>query len=236
MNLFHSQTQLIIILIFLVLYLFINITENIVCDSKDFGLFCDALKAANLDSSFDKETWTVFIPNDEAIESSGELLESLSNDAITNIVRWCVLLFGILQSTLLRNFALLICSLPLVFPSSLCSTPLLVKSLAVMTWSVQKKFKCSMVIQVAPNVTTMQCIRMVLGMTNFRTLLRSFKLISNFVRFLYTCLLSLLFLSLHYPSTAHFPLSISNFIALLLLFSILYRQWSCPRCWWSNVP
>ena len=200
---------------FLVLYLFINITENIVCDSKDFGLFCDALKAANLDSSFDKETWTVFIPNDEAIESAGELLGSLSNDAITNIVRCCVLLFGISQSTPLRNLALLnmyfFCFLPLAFLSSLCFTLLLVKFSAAMTSNVQKKFKCSMVIQVAPNVKTMQCIRMVPGMTNLITLLRSFKLISNFVRFLYTCLLSLLFHSLHYPSTAHFSLSISNF-------------------------
>ncbi|OEU12076.1 hypothetical protein FRACYDRAFT_244311 [Fragilariopsis cylindrus CCMP1102] len=72
--------------------------ENIVCDSKDFGLFCDALKAANLDSSFDKETWTVFIPNDEAIESSGELLGSLSNDAITNILMFHAVAGKVLSS------------------------------------------------------------------------------------------------------------------------------------------
>ena len=126
--------------------------------------------------------------------------------------------------------------LSLAFLSSLCFTPLLVKSSAAMTSSVQKKFKCSMVIQVAPNASTMQCIRMVPGMTNLRTLLRSFKLISNFVRFLSTCLLPLSSHSLHYTLTTHFSLSISNFISLLLLFSLLYRQWSCPRCRWSNVP
>jgi hypothetical protein len=75
-------------LTFFVLYLSVNITDDIVCDSNDFSLFCDALKAASLDSSFDEETWTVFIPNNEAIESAGELgLESMSNDAKTNIVR-----------------------------------------------------------------------------------------------------------------------------------------------------
>merc|ERR1712166_1587526 len=60
--------------------------EDIVCNSKDFGYFCDALKAANLDSSFDKETWTFFIPNDEAFEKVEGLLGPLSNDAITDIV------------------------------------------------------------------------------------------------------------------------------------------------------
>ena len=87
-NLFYCQTHLILILTFLVLYLSVNKTDDIVCDSNDFSLFCDALKAASLDSSFDEETWTVFIPNNEAIESAEELgLESMSNDAKTNIVR-----------------------------------------------------------------------------------------------------------------------------------------------------
>ena len=166
----------------------------------------------------------------------------MSNDAITNIVRCCVLLFGISQSTPLRNLALLnmyfFCFLPLAFLSSLCFTLLLVKFSAAMTSNVQKKFKCSMVIQVAPNVKTMQCIRMVPGMTNLITLLRSFKLISNFVRFLYTCLLPL---SFHYRLTTHFSLSLSlslfpTFTSILLLFSLLYRQWSCPCCRWSNDP
>jgi len=59
---------------------------DIVCDGKDFGLFCDALKAANLDSSFDKETWTFFIPNDDAFVKAGETLEPLSDEAVNNIL------------------------------------------------------------------------------------------------------------------------------------------------------
>jgi len=72
--------------------------DDIVCNSKDFSLFCDALKAASLDSSFDEETWTVFIPNDEAIKSSGELLGSLSNDAITNILMFHAVAGKVLSS------------------------------------------------------------------------------------------------------------------------------------------
>ncbi|OEU08226.1 Fasciclin-domain-containing protein [Fragilariopsis cylindrus CCMP1102] len=72
---------------------------DIVCDSNDFSLFCDALKAASLDSSFDEETWTVFIPNNEAIESAGELgLESMSNDAKTNILMFHAVAGKVLSS------------------------------------------------------------------------------------------------------------------------------------------
>merc|ERR1740133_1173 len=72
---------------------------DIVCDSNDFSLFCDALKAASLDSSFDEETWTVFIPNNEAIESAEELgLESLSNDAKTNILMFHAVVGKVLSS------------------------------------------------------------------------------------------------------------------------------------------
>ncbi|OEU19101.1 hypothetical protein FRACYDRAFT_237394 [Fragilariopsis cylindrus CCMP1102] len=60
--------------------------NDIVCGSQDFILFCDALKAAKLDSSFDKETWTFFIPNDDAFEKAGEILEPLSNDTVNNIL------------------------------------------------------------------------------------------------------------------------------------------------------
>ncbi|OEU06180.1 hypothetical protein FRACYDRAFT_255838 [Fragilariopsis cylindrus CCMP1102] len=60
--------------------------DDIVCDGKDFILFCDALKAAKLDSSFDKEMWTFFIPNDDAFEKAGETLEPLSNDTVNNIL------------------------------------------------------------------------------------------------------------------------------------------------------
>jgi len=60
--------------------------DDIVCDGKDFILFCDALKAAKLDSSFDKETWTFFIPNDDAFGKAGETLETLSNDTVNNIL------------------------------------------------------------------------------------------------------------------------------------------------------
>jgi uncharacterized surface protein with fasciclin (FAS1) repeats len=59
---------------------------DVVCGSESFTLFCEALKAADLDSAFDEESWTFFIPNDEAFESIQSILEALSDEQITNIL------------------------------------------------------------------------------------------------------------------------------------------------------
>ncbi|OEU07132.1 Fasciclin-domain-containing protein [Fragilariopsis cylindrus CCMP1102] len=66
--------------------------ENMLGDSDSGGNDNDDDKCETL------ETWTVFIPNDEAIESSGELLGSLSNDAITNILMFHAVAGKVLSS------------------------------------------------------------------------------------------------------------------------------------------
>jgi uncharacterized surface protein with fasciclin (FAS1) repeats len=71
---------------------------DVVCNSGAFALFCDALKAAELDSAFDKESWTFFIPNDAAFENIGKELELLSDDQIANILMFHVVEGEILTS------------------------------------------------------------------------------------------------------------------------------------------
>jgi len=71
---------------------------DIVCSGKDFTIFCKALKATDLDDEFDKESWTFFIPNDNAFASIQDVLEPLSKDDITNILMFHVVDGKILES------------------------------------------------------------------------------------------------------------------------------------------